>query len=594
MGKLKFVAACLLCVVTACAGPAGMKRADDFFMKKNFIEAARIYEDILSNTESSSSRADIQDKLNETKCQIARQYVTQVDEEYNHLEQVTLPDLRRLIGILDTVLRWDDEKKTISNRKKALVEEEDRLAKKARLLLAAASNDANNFLFTRAVEKAEQACSLDTESPLYQDKVKSFKRRQHLSERIESLLNNGDLESALQEYESLVSAYAKPPAFKDSPFKAKAVSLIEQHAHDMTGEGKWLDALEYLKKWDMNELNEAIQKITEGGAAYYAVVAKQSLKEGHPYKAYLYALRASELNPRGTDVFTLSKKSRDLVDKSIHSYIAVTSFDSPSNDPDAGRQFSDSLNSYLYQVLPYGVNLLERDKIDYLMKENQNRTSKLGDMLGADLVVTGAVSLFKVDSSVDKRSATVKITVGEETVENPEFTQMIRLYGSDTALWPEVPPKTLKKGNVQLVKYTKGTGRKKGFAKVSVRIFDTNKGTITFVKDYDASISKVSEFQDEVADAGIKYIPMNLPSDTEVKEEMRKGIVKEIARVVQASFENRQARFLNQVNFFLNRREYESALKPLAQGRLYCLQDNIDKKNFEFTEMTRIFNEMIR
>ncbi len=594
MGKWRFVASCLLFVVTACASPAEMKRADDFFMKKDFIEAARIYEDIVSNTESSSSKAGIQDKLNETKRQIARQYVTQVDEEYNHLEKVTLPDLRRLIGILDTVLRWDDEKKTISNRKAALAGEEERLTRKAQLLLAAASNDAKNFLFTKAVEKAEKAYSLDTESSLYLNKVNTFKTQQQLSEHIESLLENGDLESALQEYGALVSAYSEPPAFKDSPFKENAISLIEQHAHVMTGKGKWLDTLEYLKKWDIDELDEAIQKISKGGATYYAAVAKQSLEEGNPYKAYLYALRASELNSQCLDVFTIRKKSRDLVDKSIHSYIAVTSFDSPSNDPDAGRQFSDSLNSYLYQMLPYGVNLLERDKIDYLMKENRHKTSKLGDMLGADLVVTGTVSLFKVDSSVDKRSATVKITVGEETVENPEFTQMIRLYGPDMALWPEVPPKTLKKGNVQLVKYTKGTGRKKGFAKVSVRIFDTSKGTITFVKDYDASISKVSEFQDEVADAGIKYIPMNLPSDTEVKEEMRKGIVERIAKVVQASFENRQARFLNQVNFFLDRREYESALKPLAQGHLYCLQDNIDKKSFEFTEMTRIFNEMIR
>ena len=66
--------------------------------------------------------------------------------------------------------------------------------------------------------------------------------------------------------------------------------------------------------------------------------------------------------------------------------------------------------------------------------------------------------------------------------------------------------------------------------------------------------------------------PMNLPTDTEIKEEMRKGIVTEVGKIVQASFENRGLRFLNQADFYLDRLEPEAAFKPLAEGLFYCLQ----------------------
>jgi len=141
-----------------------------------------------------------------------------------------------------------------------------------------------------------------------------------------------------------------------------------------------------------------------------------------------------------------------------------------------------------------------------------------------------------------------------------------------------------------LLNYTKGTAKAKGFAKVSVRIFDTKKGAITFVKDFDATAMDSCEFQDEVKEASISYVPMSLPTDTEIKEQMRKKIVLEIAKVVEASFEHREMRFLNEVNFFIDRHEFEAALKPLVTGHLYCILDNIKPDNKTFVEIKRLID----
>jgi TolB-like protein len=292
----------------------------------------------------------------------------------------------------------------------------------------------------------------------------------------------------------------------------------------------------------------------------------------------------------------------------MQKYIAVASFDSPSNDPDSGKQFSDSLISYLYQVLPYGINILERDKIDFVLKERGSEAKSIGELLGVDLIITGTVSLYTVDRVVDERVATVRVKIGEETVLNPEFEQMLNFYGpdmsrwpqkmaqihgEDSSQWPRIPPRTVRRDQHQLMKYTKGTAQVKGFAKVSIRIFDTAKGTITFVKDFDATVVRTSEFQDEVQEANIPYIPMNLPTDTEIKEEMRKSIVTEVGKIVRSSFENREHRFLNQANFHLDRLEFDAAFEPLAEGYLYCLRDAIAPENEACVKMRGLIDMLV-
>lgn len=579
---------------TACGGPVGLQTADELFAKKDYVKAAEGYEQVLQAAEDSSTRKQVGEKLAKVQVLIADQYTGRVDDRLAGIGEPTLPQLGELSAMLHDVSRWDDDRRTIlakisllDKKSAALVSTRDGLLREAETLSGRFNHDAG----LAAVAKAD---AIDPGNGDISSLRKTIENRKELTERVSALIAAGDVEGASKKFNDLAATYATAPDISTAPFAKDFMALIREKTAVMKDDGEWLEAIDYLKTWSIPELDKDVRDAYRGAAAYFYEGGKAALADGKPGKAYLYSLKAAELDGKDMKIFNLNKNARDAVDKEIQSYIAVASFDSPSDDPDAGRQFSDSLISFLYQVLPYGINILERDKIDYVLKENRNETSKAGDVLGVDLVVTGTVSLFRVESSVDKRSATTKVTVGEETVENPEFTQMARLHGPDTTTWPEVPPKTIQKGNVQLLKYTKGTGEKKGFAKVSVRIFDTEKGTITFVKDYDGKVAKVSEFQDEVADAGIEYIPMNLPTDTELKEEMRKGIVQEIARVVQASFENRETRFLNEVQFYLDRREKEASLEPLAGGYLYCLQDGIESTSPAFAELTRLIEEMVR
>jgi hypothetical protein len=244
-------------------------------------------------------------------------------------------------------------------------------------------------------------------------------------------------------------------------------------------------------------------------------------------------------------------------------------------------------------MLPYGINILEREKIDVATQEHQVSKDKLGELLGVEMVITGTVSLFKVDQMVDRHKASVKVQTNEEVQENPAYQAMLRQFGPDEKLWSNVPPATITKHQSEMVNYEKGSGTLKGFAKVSVRIFDTEKGAISFVKDLEAKVNEQCEFQDEVQEANIPYIPLKLPSETEAKETMRKQIVDEIGKVIQASFENREKRFLNLARFYLERREPELALVPLAEGIVYGRQDNIPETHPDMMEIKRLIDTIL-
>lgn len=581
-----------LLMVTGCVPPPGLKTADDLMVQQDYLGAVKTYEQVLLEVQDDTTRKQVEEKIAAAKVALVDAYLVKAEEQYQAMDTPTIPDLDRIVNDLQSIERWDDAQGRLKGGIARYKKEMRELLIQVQGYLKAAREAARRYDFSTALEMVETAATIDSGSGDVRDAKNLVAEQQALHGEVQARIAEEDLDGVIDAFRDLAATYDPQPTLGNSPFVADILEMVKRRAEMMMAENRWIEALDYLKQWQSKELASLLRDANRGAAGYLLAIARSELERGRVGKAYLYSLRAAALDPRDMEIFQVNKRARDLVNKEIQSYIAIASFDTPSDDPDAGKQFSDSLISFLYQELPYGVNILEREKIDYALQEQS--AAATSDMLGVDLVVTGSVSLFKVESSIDTRKATVKVAGNEEMVVNPAFTQMHQLYGPDTSQWPEVPEKTIKKVEMERIQYTKGTGRKEGFAKVSVRIFDAAKGTISFVKDYNANVSKVSEFQDEVADAGIEYIPMSLPSDTELKEEMRRGIIQELAAVVQASFERRELRFFNQVQFYLDRLERDEALEALAAGYLYCLQDGIGEANPEFVQFKLMIEEFVR
>jgi len=539
MKKVLFSLSMILLIIQiqACIMPLIVKKGDDFSANKNYYKAIEAYEEGLSKTNDPAFRKTIEQKIDSIKSILTDNYLADAEAVYNRQEKVTMPIINSAIEILEQGSKWDDSQKRIASLEDevAYKQESKQLLDTIQDDLQKAIKESDKYNYDQAEILINKALSIDPRNQnLLKEKGQIFVRKGYFKE-IEAYLDKGDLENALNSYNRLSNATSTGLKFPTFPLKNAFVPLISQKIMDLKKENKWHKAYTLLTQWDLPELDKERNEVKSKGSEYYYDKAKSSTKIHNYSEGYLYCIKANELKPnRYAHFCSYTKNAKDHVDKSMQRYIAIASFDPPSNEPDAGKQFSDSLISYLYRVLPYGINIMERDKIDTVLKEH---SKSAGNIFDVNLIVTGTVSLFKVDTSIDKRNATIKVKVGQETVENPAFMQMFKLYGNNIALWPSVPPKTIQNEKYQLLNYTKGTAQVKGFAKVSVRIFDTKKGAITFVKDFDASAMDSCEFQDEVKEAGIPYVAKSLPTDTEIKEQMRKKIVSEIAKIVQASFE---------------------------------------------------------
>jgi len=583
----------LLCALWGCVMPESVSQGDRSLAAGDSLKAIQLYAQALQETTDDATRETISNKLDQAREQHVTGQIARADQLLSQAQGGRAAAIDQAVVLLNQSRQHDCGKGLLATRVRQLeierkeLELEGTTAKK-QLLEAIAAYD-----FSRARELAAQALAIspnDKEAARLQATAASLTG---IYARLKDFVEQQNLRQAVAAFKQLSAAAPAPLDPRGLPLRDKFIELLQGQLEELKAQNKWAEAFAFLSLWNIPELTRETALVRQEGAAYYSREARAALAKKDAHRAFLLADRAMGLDDKNFEVFTLHRESRDQVDKALMRHIAVGTFDSPSTDPDAGRQFSDSLISHLYNMLPYGINIMERDKIDVALREKQVGSAQGGEMQGVEMVVTGTVSLFKVDQVVDTRNAAVKVQTNEEVTENPAYQTMLRQYGPDEKSWPSVVPRTITRHQNQMVNYTKGTGTLKGFAKVSVRIFDTKKGAISFVKDLEATVSENAEFQDEVKEAGIPYISMKLPTETEAKEAMRKQIVDEIGKIVQSSFEAREQRFLNQARFYLERREPELAIVPLAEGLIYCQKDNIPAQNPALLELRKLIDSTL-
>jgi hypothetical protein len=329
-----------------------------------------------------------------------------------------------------------------------------------------------------------------------------------------------------------------------------------------------------------NELPLLAQTLRREGGRFYAEQARLRLEANQPERAYLEAVKGLELDRTSPGLFELHRDARDRVQAGLQVYIAVPTFGAPREQPDLGAQFSDALISHLFRVLPYGIHIAEREKIDLVMREQG--FAEAGDVLNVQLIVSGNVSLLKIDHLDNQQEALARVQMGEKVEANPAYEMAVRAQAAQNAATAgdpnakpsqiALPSPTIAVPVYETVRYKRGTAEVKGFATVAARIFDTRKGSITYAQEFNARFEVADEYQDAVDGADVAGDPRELPTDTEVHEALRNKLVGQLANLITSQFEKRERGYLEEARYYLTRRERARAMTPLAQGFLYGVQ----------------------
>jgi len=333
-----------------------------------------------------------------------------------------------------------------------------------------------------------------------------------------------------------------------------------------------------------SRMQGVVDELKNMGGGYYLDQARLRLESGYISRAYLESVKGYEMNPDLDGMFEMYRDTRDHVFQRMQKYLAIPAFGAPNDSPDLGTQFSDALISYLFRILPYGLNIVERERIDLLLEEQKRELRTVANLLNVDLIINGNVSLLKVDRQNTENMVTVKAKVSEQAIINPEYEIWQKLSSTERA-GSDAPPKLMMIPTYQNFTYKKGCTTVKGYTNVSLRVFDTTRGAITYAQEFNAKFQESDKYQDEIQMAGVMSDPKELPSDTEVKEKLRNKVIAQIADVINTHFENRQEKFLKDAEYYISRREIPQAVDLLSQGFLYCVKAKVDSADPVYAEI---------
>lgn len=593
------LAACLICVslllVTGCE-PPGMKEAMALSAQGKNVEALKICEAELAKLPPAEQPdSKIVPFVAELRVKITDQVLRQADEACQGGKSI--PPVNAGIRKLSENLPYDDAAGRLKARLADCQKMVAALGQQASAKAGAAGEKEAAGQWAEAARLLEEAVAINPDdADLSARRGGLVVRRDAACRRVvEAAVKANDLPAVEKAIAALKAEVPAPGEGTLKELNALASDLraraLRETIAPLTEKKKYYTAFRAVQAAGLSpaQAGELLKVVVPEGTAFYLRTGEESLKKGADGAAYLAAFKALELSPKNDAAFELYKAASDRVDKAVRVQIAIAAFDSAPKEPASGVQLSDSLIANLVKSLPYGIEILERSKIDVVLSEKGAKLQDLSKQLGVKFFVIGTVSSLEVERQKRDREATTVMKAGTRNVPNPEYLAMVARYGTKTRKWPHIPPAQIPEDVTQVVKYKVGDETVTGIMMASARVFDAEKGSVTFADDFKVRDEASDTYQDAVESAHVQGKNAVLPSDTEMKDRLRRKMVTDVSKVVLSLFEGRHVRLLQLANHYIERREYELALNSLAQAHWYCRKDarRVNEKDANVAEIDR-------
>jgi tetratricopeptide (TPR) repeat protein len=353
---------------------------------------------------------------------------------------------------------------------------------------------------------------------------------------------------------------------------------------------------EAVKLVDQGGLYAALKKIDivktyipsiQGDAAYKEFVNKfcrKMMERAEKYferemwgNALIWYQKVESLNPSYPDLFQKVLELKDHINKRIKKSIAVFDFGSPSNNKDAGKIAANKLITYLHKNASGDVRIIERENLQSILREMQlgqtgivdvKAAQTVGKMRGIDTFIMGDVLQFTAKMSDNPSTSQVKVLVDEEDVRNPEFSDWLMMNPKPTAEdMKTAPPRTVKKRNYQFISYRQGVSKISALIEISYKLVDTSTGENIYANTIPGRLIKEDKYQDAVAAANIPHDPLELPSETEVLDELTNEKISEMGQSVLKQFQSLEVEYFNQAEQQrLKRRNIDLAIEKYTDA----------------------------
>lgn len=332
-------------------------------------------------------------------------------------------------------------------------------------------------------------------------------------------------------------------------------------------------------------------------------VAKSFEAEGMFGSAWFWYDKIKGIDLDFPEIFYRIQSMEDKIIQRLKKSLAVFDFGSPSNAPDAGTIFANKLSTFLFKTASKDVKILERENLKSILDEMKlgqigvvsPRTAKeMGRVYGIDVAVMGSVLRYNVDSSSysDTKTVVYKVKKTQENIDylnwkakNPNPTKE-QLAGSPV-------PYINKMVDVEK-EYKVSIHKKVSFVTVTFRIVDVKTGENILVDTIPRTKIAKDETSAGVKIAGIKFDPLEIPTDTQLLQELTDEVVAELGREGLSPLKNLAKTYFDEGEKQLRRRDKlkaaESFTNSIFNEKVRMIQESpISTKAGEYLE--NIFRE---
>jgi len=266
----------------------------------------------------------------------------------------------------------------------------------------------------------------------------------------------------------------------------------------------------------------------------------------------------------------------DKIKARVKKSIAVFDFNSPSDNADAGVIVANNLITYLFKNASGDIKILERENLKSILEEmklgqigvvSANSAKEMGRVYGIDVAIMGSVLLFKVDATSGEGTKTVRYQVGTKITDNIEYLNWVARNPKPT---PEqlaaAPPAKIMQPEIAEKDYRVSNHKKIGFVQLSFRIVDVATGENIQVKTIERKEVAEDESSAGLAEANVKFDPLEMPTDTELLQKMTDQVVAELGKEALQPLQNLEQTYFKKGENFLRRRDTLSAAENFVNA----------------------------
>ena len=328
---------------------------------------------------------------------------------------------------------------------------------------------------------------------------------------------------------------------------------------------KAVDSYMLARKYIQDENDYKLNSLKQLLTSRLRFIADHFKDQNQYGAAWYWYNKIKQIQPDYPEIFFLIQAMEDNIRHRVQKSIAVFDFNSPSDNPDAGIIVANNLITFLFNNASGDIKILERENLKSILEEmklgqigvvSAQTAKEMGRIYGIDVAIMGSVLLFKVDSTISKGIKTVRYQVGTKIEDNIDYLNWKAKHPkpSEKEL-AQAPPAKIVIPEYAEKDYEVAKHKKVGFVQLSFRIVDIATGENIQVRTIERKRVVEDEASAGLAEANVKYDPLELPTDTELLQSLTSEVVAELGREVLRPLCNLEQTYFQEGEKLLRRRQ---------------------------------------